>query len=71
MRMKKAATLPEWELWACAEEMIRQHGLDAPIHAAMRADALLEKGDDDGAAAWRLIVHRINGLLIEPGDQLH
>ena len=37
--------LTEWELWACANEYIRQHGFDAPIHAAMPADELLESGD--------------------------
>ena len=57
--------LSEWELWGCAQEMIRQHGFDAPIFAAMRADELLEAGDRDGSATWRLIVHRINGLLVE------
>ena len=30
-----------WEIWACAEELIRQHGEDAAVHAAMKADALL------------------------------
>ena len=59
--------LTEWELWACANECIRQHGVDAPIHAAMRADKLLERGDMQGAQQWRLIVHRINELLATPG----
>jgi hypothetical protein len=58
--------LTEWELWACADEAIRQHGLDAPIFAAMRADKLLEEGEIDGAANWRLIVTRINQLLARP-----
>jgi hypothetical protein len=58
--------LTEWELWACADEVIRQHGLDAPIFAAMRADQLLLEGEQDGAANWRLIVKRINELLARP-----
>ena len=58
--------LNEWELWACANEMIRQHAFDAPIHAAMKADQMLERGDLDGAKHWQLIVHRINELLKEP-----
>lgn len=37
--------LPEWELWACANRMIEQHGADAPYHAAMKADDMLERGD--------------------------
>ena len=28
--------------------LIDQHGADAPIHAAMKADAILETGDMDG-----------------------
>ncbi len=64
--MTKPVVLTEWELWACADEAIRQHGLDAPIFAAMRADKLLEEGEMDGAANWRLIVTRINQLLAKP-----
>ncbi len=30
-------------------------GTEAPIHAAMRADELLDQGDLDGAAVWRRI----------------
>lgn len=63
--------LSEWELWACANEMIHQHAFDAPIHAAMKADALLEQGDGAGAANWRLIVHRINELLKEPSGAVN
>lgn len=54
--------IAEWELWACAHEMIRQHGADAGIYAAMRADELFEAGDNDGAVTWRMIVQRINRL---------
>lgn len=61
--------LSDWELWACANEAVRQHRFDAPIVAAMRADALLEQGDVDGARAWRLIIARINDLLAPPSDR--
>lgn len=54
--------IPDWELWACAHEMIRQHYQDAAIQAAMKADALFESGDLDGACTWRLIVQRIDQL---------
>ncbi len=33
-----------------AKLLIDQHGDEAPIHAAMQADAMLDKGDLDGAA---------------------
>jgi hypothetical protein len=63
--------LPEWELWACAKEMIRQHGFDAPIRAAMRADELSKASDLDGSRNWRLIVHRINQLIEGDGRAQH
>lgn len=63
--------LTDWELWACANEYVRQHGVDAPIVAAMRADKLLEAGDLDGATNWRAIVTRINGLLAKPQGALN
>lgn len=55
--------LSEWELWACANQQLSQHGFDAPIMAAFRADKLCEAGDRNGAANWRAIVTRINELL--------
>lgn len=58
--------LSEWELWACAREMIRQHGDDAGAQAAMRADALLFDGLHEGAAVWCLIVRRIAALEATP-----
>ena len=41
------------DIFASANELIKQHGEDAPIHAAMRADELLEVGDLDGQAVLR------------------
>ena len=40
-----------------------QHGDTAAIHAAMRADALLDAGDLDGYAVWRRIVRAVRELL--------
>ena len=42
---------------------MKQHGEDAPIHAAMRADAMLEKGDLDGCAVWKRILRAVGELL--------
>ena len=38
------------DIYQTANELIKQHGEDAPIHAAMRADELLDAGDMDGQA---------------------
>ncbi len=57
------------DIYRSANELIQQHGDEAPIHAAMQADAMLDKGDLDGAAVWRRIVGAINELLnARPGD---
>ena len=58
--------IAEWELWACADEMIRRHGADAAIEAAMKADELLEAGEIEGSRIWRLIMHRISELEAGP-----
>ena len=46
-----------------ANELIKQHGEDASIHAAMRADELLEAGDMDGKAVWLRILAAVDELL--------
>ena len=52
-----------------AERVTDRHGDEAPIHAAMQAEAMLAKGDLDGATVWRGIVLTINELFEErPGD---
>ena len=45
--------------------MIRQHGDEAAIQAAYRANAMLDKGDLDGAAVWRRIVRAVEELLAD------
>ncbi len=49
-------------------------GEDAPIHAAMRADAMLEAGDWDGLAVWKRIlraVKELQGAVPGAGVQVH
>ncbi len=51
-----------------------QHGDEAPIHAAMRAHAMLEKGDMEGEAVWLMIVKAVRELLSEErpgGAEVH
>ncbi len=40
--------ISDLNIYRAANVIIKQFGEDAPIHAAMRTDALLEKGDLDG-----------------------
>ena len=41
------------DIYRTASVLIRDHGDDANIVAAMRADELLEYSDLDGSAVWR------------------
>ena len=54
------------DIYRSANELIKQHGANAGIHAAMKADKLLAKGDLDGAAVWRRIVLAVKELQAEP-----
>ena len=45
------------------QRLIREHGDEAPIHAAMRHDELLEAGDMEGCAVWRRIITAVKELL--------
>ena len=52
-----------------AKLLVNKHGAEAPIHAAMKADALLDKGDMDGEAVWLRIMKAVKELLnARPGD---
>ena len=59
------------DIWRSAKLLIDQHGDEAPIHAAMRADELLAAGDLDGYAAWKRIVRAVDDLLRVERDAEH
>ena len=62
------------DIYRSAHALIQQHGEAAAIEAAFRADAMLDKGDLDGAAVWRQIVAAVNEIQreeLEPGEQRH
>ncbi len=61
---------PYPEGYRAAHLLIKRHGDDAPVEAAMRADELAADGDMEGLAVWIRIVKAIEELLSEerPGD---
>ena len=66
--------IPDLDIYRSANLLVKQHGADAPIHAAMRADAMLEAGDLDGVATWRRIlraVEELQGTEPKPGEAVH
>ncbi len=57
------------DIYRSANLLVKQHGDEAPIHAAMQADAMLETGDFDGQAVWLRILKAIEELLnTSPGN---
>ncbi len=51
---------------------MKQHGEDAPIHTAMNADGMLERGDLDGYTVWRRILRAVEELQrMEPDGKVH
>ncbi len=51
------------DIFRSANLLVKQHGADASIQAAMKADAILDKGDLDGYAAWKRIIKAVEELL--------
>jgi len=57
------------DIYRTANIMLRQHGSEASIHAAMRADELLDQGDLDGQRVWLRVIKAIAKLMVtERGD---
>ena len=54
--------LTDPDIYRSARALINQHGEDAPIHAAMRADELLKAGDMDGVAVWKRLLRALDEL---------
>ena len=66
--------IPDLDIYRSANVLVKRHGQDAPIHAAMRVDAMLDKGDLDGYVAWRRVlraVGELQGTEPGPGGQVH
>ncbi len=58
------------DIWRSAAPIIKRYGEDAPLEAAMRADAMLEAGDLDGLAVWKRIKKAAEELLQGQPDGL-
>ncbi len=48
-----AVMTSDLDIYRSAQVLIREHGEDAALEAAQRADAMLEKGDMEGAPRSR------------------
>ena len=62
------------DVYRSAAAFIDQHSDEASIHAAMKADAMLERGNMDGRAVWLRIVDAIKDMQREAprhGERRH
>jgi hypothetical protein len=53
----------EINIYRAAKLLVDRHGDEAPIHAAMRADELMDQGDMEGRAVWLRIKAAVEELL--------
>jgi hypothetical protein len=53
--------IPDRDIWRAANLLIREHGADAEIVAARRANDMADLGDHDGRSVWL----RIRRAVIE------
>ena len=54
--------IPDLDIYRSANLLVQQHGEDAPIEAAMRADAMLEAGDLDGYVVFKRVLRAVGEL---------
>jgi len=60
------------DTYRTAHLLIKQHGEEASIHAAMKADEMLAQGNLDGKAVWMQVIEVIEELqMTEPETALH
>jgi hypothetical protein len=62
---------PDIDIWRAANLLIRQHGENADIVAAQRADLMLERGDPEGRLVWLRIRRAIVELQSTPTGPTH
>lgn len=55
--------LTDWEIWACAQQVIKQHGAKAPRYVATRIAKLAVMNDHDGIETWKAIAARVDQLM--------
>ena len=69
-------TVLDLDINRSAKLLVKQHGAEVTIHAAMLSDAMLERGDLDGWAVWLRVVRAVEELLAKrpapaPGAKVH
>jgi hypothetical protein len=69
--IRENAVIPNLDIWRAATLLIKQHGEDAEIIAAQRADLMLDRGDREGQLVWLRIRRAIAELQAVPTGPAH
>jgi hypothetical protein len=56
------------DVYQSAKSLVHRYGADAAMKAILRADAMIARGDRNGAAAWNRILRAI--MKIQPTEGL-
>ncbi|USA60140.1 hypothetical protein NCF85_08380 [Qipengyuania citrea] len=59
--------LSDWELWACANQVLKTHGENAPLHVAEQIGVLALERDEAGIATWKAMAQRVAELMGKDG----
>lgn len=59
--------MDEKDFWRSGKLLIDQYGADAAIHAAMRADQVMEAADVQGVYVWTRVLKAIEELTTGRG----
>lgn len=70
VHIQEGQPLTDRELWACANEVLEQHGPGAQRHIAERIGNLVLKADAPGALTWRSIASRVDQLLADQASKV-
>ena len=58
------------DIYRTAHLLVGQHGDSALVYAALRADELMGRGDENGKAVWARIIGAIHDLqIMEPSER--
>lgn len=59
--------MTDWELWACAHQVLSQHRGRAPEFIAERIGAMVLTDNRDGLRVWKEIARRAADLMMPAG----
>ncbi len=63
--------ISDLDIWRAANLLIGQHGDEAELAAARRADLMLDRGDLEGQTVWKRIRRAIVELQAPPTGPAH